>query len=59
MGMTEEYMAEFLQRPLVAVISTMDSEGLPRSAPIWFGWKEGAAYMFTGRRTLNPNPPKV
>ena len=52
MGMTEEYMAEFLQRPLVAVISTMDSEGRPRSAPIWFGWKDGAAYMFTGRRTL-------
>ena len=43
---------EFLSRTLVAVISTVDGEGRPRSAPIWYHWEDGAAYMFTGRRTL-------
>ena len=50
--MSEENMAEFLQRPLVAVIGTIDHAGLPRLAPIWFHWEDGAAYMFTGRGTL-------
>ena len=43
---------EFLRRTLVAVISTVDNSGRPRSAPIWFHWEDGAAYMFTGRNTL-------
>ena len=43
---------EFLSQTLVAVISTVDADGSPRSAPIWYHWEDGAAYMFTGRRTL-------
>ena len=50
--MTENHMTEFLKLPLVAVISTIDAAGRPRSAPIWFHWEDGAAYMFTGRETL-------
>ncbi|MCH8206689.1 MAG: pyridoxamine 5'-phosphate oxidase family protein [Chloroflexi bacterium] len=50
--MTSEQIDEFLHRTLVGVISTVDSVGRPRSAPIWFTWEEGAAYMFTGRTTL-------
>ena len=50
--MTREQLDEFLKRPLVAVISTVDKAGRPRSAPIWFHWDNGAAYMFTGRGTL-------
>ena len=46
------HVDEFLSRTLVAVISTVDGEGRPRSAPIWYHWEDGAAYMFTGRRTL-------
>ena len=42
----------FLKQPEVAVISTIDEFGRPRSAPIWFLWEDGAAYMFTARRTL-------
>lgn len=42
----------FLAEPRVAVISTVDAGGRPRSAPIWFHWADGAAYLFTGRRTL-------
>ena len=43
---------EFLRQTLIAVISTVDKSGRPRSAPIWFHWENGAAYMFTGRDTL-------
>ena len=52
MPMTADYMADFLSRALVAVIGTVDAAGRPRSAPIWFHWEDGAAYMFTGRNTL-------
>ena len=46
------HVDEFLSQTLVAVISTVDGEGGPRSAPIWYQWEDGAAYMFTGRGTL-------
>ncbi len=52
MTMTDDQINEFLQQPLVAVISTVDAEGRPRSTPIWFHWENGAAYMFTSRGTL-------
>ena len=52
MAMTSKELTEFLQRTLVAVISTTDSAGHARSAPIWYHWEDGAAYMFTGRKTL-------
>ena len=48
----DSHIDEFLRRTLVAVISTVDNSGRPRSAPIWFHWEDGAAYMFTGRNTL-------
>ena len=43
---------QFLSQTHVAVISTAGADGAPRSAPIWYAWEDGAAYMFTGRRTL-------
>ena len=52
MPMSPEQLDAFLKQPLVAVISTVDKAGRPRSAPIWFHWENGEAYMFTGRRTL-------
>ena len=48
----DTHVEEFLRRTLVAVISTVDNSGRPRSAPIWFHWEDGAAYMFTSRNTL-------
>ncbi len=47
----------FLERPLVATIATLGRDGAPRIAPIWYQWApgpsgEGAAYLFTSRRTL-------
>lgn len=50
--MVDQKIEEFLKRTLIAVISTVDEEGRPRAAPIWFHWEDGAAYMFTGRDTL-------
>ena len=47
MPMTQEQLDEFLKRPLVAVLGTVDKAGRPRSSPIWFHWDNGAAYMFT------------
>ena len=52
MSLSDTELNAFLGRPLVAVISTVDASGRPRSAPIWFSWEEGAAYMFTSRSTL-------
>ena len=62
MPMTNQELNKFLSETHVAVISTVDADNRPRSAPIWHEWKDGAAYLFTGRRTLkwrniqdNPN----
>ena len=43
---------EFLRQTLVGVISTIDEKGRPRTAPIWFHWEYGSAYMFTDRNSL-------
>ena len=43
---------EFLRQTLVGVISTIDKKGHPRTAPIWFHWENGSAYMFTDRNSL-------
>jgi PPOX class probable F420-dependent enzyme len=62
MSMNDQELETFLSETRVAVISTVDAEGRPRSAPIWYQWTDGAAYLFTGRTTLkwrnilgNPN----
>lgn len=52
MSMSDQELNSFLSKPLVAVISTVDAGGRPRSTPIWFHWEDGAAYMFTSRKTL-------
>ena len=52
MPMTDQELNSFLEMPLVAVLSTVDESGRPHSAPIWFHWEDGAAYMFTSRKTL-------
>lgn len=52
MSMTPAALDAFLAQPLVAVIATVDGDGRPRQAPVWYHWADGAAYVFTGRRTL-------
>lgn len=41
----------FLREPRVAVIATVDRDGHPRTAPVWFLWDDGAAHLFTSRGT--------
>jgi PPOX class probable F420-dependent enzyme len=36
----------------LAVVSTVDRRGHPRSAPVWYEWREGAVLIFTGRSSL-------
>jgi PPOX class probable F420-dependent enzyme len=50
--MTTAELEAFLRQPLVAVLSTVDAEGRPRSAPVWFRWEDGCAYLFTRRTSL-------
>src|SRR5688572_19348756 len=50
--MTPVEIEAFLRRPLVAVISTVDDSGRPRSTPVWFQWDDGCAYLFTSRKSL-------
>ena len=50
--MNDREIENFLTAPRIAVIGTIDAQGRPRSAPIWYQWEDGAAYMFTGRDTL-------
>ena len=52
MPMSAGEIDEFLAQPLVAVLSTVDGRGRPRSAPVWFHWADGAAYVFTARTSL-------
>ena len=47
-----QVVEEFLRQTLVGVISTIDKNGRPRTAPIWFHWENGSAYMFTDRGSL-------
>ena len=49
---TDQAVEAFLRQTLVGVISTIDKKGHPRTAPIWFQWENGAAYMFTDRSSL-------
>lgn len=42
----------FLRETRVGVIATIDANGHPRTTPIWFLWDDGAAYLFTGRKTV-------
>ena len=52
MAMSQAELDAFLAQPLVAVLSTVDDRGRPRSTPVWFHWREGAAWMFTARTSL-------
>ncbi|MSP21531.1 MAG: PPOX class F420-dependent oxidoreductase [Dehalococcoidia bacterium] len=50
--MTPAEIDAFLRQPLIAVISTVDEAGRPRSTPVWFHWEDGCAYLFTRRKSL-------
>ena len=48
--LTPEQIAEFLQRPLVAVFVTLRANGSPHAIPIWYEFVDGAFLVFTSSR---------
>ena len=45
--LTPEQMAEFLERPLVAVMVTLRADGSPHAIPIWYEYRDGDFIVFT------------
>ena len=53
MPMSEARLDEFLtEGTKLAVVSTVDRRGHPRSAPVWYEWRDGSVLIFTGRASL-------
>ncbi len=46
-GLTPEQMAEFLERPLVAVMVTLRANGAPHAIPVWYEHRDGDFLVFT------------
>ncbi|RFU12570.1 pyridoxamine 5'-phosphate oxidase [Rhodobacteraceae bacterium W635] len=38
---------DVLRLPLMANLATIDAEGAPRNAPVWFHWEDGALFMLS------------
>lgn len=49
MALADSDLNELLAGAHVAVLATVDRGGRPHQAPIWYGWKDGAALMLTDR----------
>ncbi len=49
--LTPEQMAEFLERPLVAVMVTLRADGSPHAIPIWYEYADGEFLIFTSGRS--------
>jgi len=45
--MAPEQMAEFLERPLVAVYVTLRANGGPHAIPVWYEYRGGEFVVFT------------
>jgi PPOX class probable F420-dependent enzyme len=59
--LSSEELEEFLLRPNVAVVATMDPDGQPHAVPTWYEWSDGEIVFHTGLRTrkyrnLRQNP---
>ncbi|HLF76602.1 MAG TPA: PPOX class F420-dependent oxidoreductase [Dehalococcoidia bacterium] len=50
--MTREELQRFLDRPLVAVLSTLRPDGSPHSAPVWYEFQNGRFYFWTGENSV-------
>ena len=46
-ALTPEQMAEFLERPLVAVYVTLRANGSPHAIPVWYEYTDGEFIVFT------------
>lgn len=46
--MPEEYRDQFLAKTRYGYLTTLASDGSPRSVPVWFDWDGRVARIFTG-----------
>lgn len=46
-SMTDAAITEFLQKPLTGVLTTLEPDGWPHSAGMWFALADGAVQMWT------------
>jgi PPOX class probable F420-dependent enzyme len=44
-------ISEFLRRPLVGTLATLDSDGSPRTRAIWHDWSEHGLLLFSATKT--------
>ncbi|MCH8026347.1 MAG: TIGR03618 family F420-dependent PPOX class oxidoreductase [Chloroflexi bacterium] len=56
-----ETLAEFLREANVAVLATVDGQGRPHAAPVWYLYEDGDLIVSTGRgsqkhRNIERNP---
>ena len=50
--MFTDTIREFLQKPLIARMSTIDSEGYPHTVPVWFALDGDDLMIISVRQTL-------
>ena len=48
-AMDEQERASFVDRPLTAVLSTVDAKGRPHAVPVWYAVRDGVFEIFTDR----------
>ena len=47
--MDAEQREKFVNRPMTAVLATVDANGLPHAVPVWYRYVEGQFHIITGR----------
>jgi PPOX class probable F420-dependent enzyme len=50
--MKDEELNVFLQRPLIAVLTTVRSDGALHSTPVWFEYEAGNFYFWVGEGSV-------
>jgi PPOX class probable F420-dependent enzyme len=50
--MKKEELEAFLQRPLIAVLTTLRSDGALHSTPVWFEYEAGTFYFWVGEGSV-------
>ncbi len=48
MPLTPQEIDEFLSRPNVAIVATVDPDGQPHAVPTWYEWTDGEIVFHTG-----------
>jgi PPOX class probable F420-dependent enzyme len=57
--MKQEELAAFLRRPLVAVLTTVRSDGTLQSTPVWFEYEDGTFYFWVGADSVKARNVRV